>query len=695
MTTVTLPPRHLWVLAGETAWVRGVAATVTATLTGEWCWIGEGDGEIAPDRACSLLGGEWPGVVYDARAGFDPDAFGAVAGTIRAGGLLLLLTPPLDEWPDYPDPQRERIAVYPYSAEQVSSRYLHRLVRVLQESEGCQIIEQGHPLPPLPDIFPGALSPERGECATADQRAAVDALCRVARGHRNRPLVLISDRGRGKSAALGLAAARLLKDGLSRIIITAPRRSAVDQVFLHAIRQLPGAELHFEPPDRLVHENIHCDMLLVDEAAALPISLLEPLLRKYSRIAFATTVHGYEGSGRGFELRFRKILDEVTPGWRRLRMSEPVRWAEGDPLERLVFRALILDAEPVADETLNHISTTAYRIETIDRDRLADDEALLSQIFALLVLAHYRTSPMDLLNLLDGPNIEITLLKHDKMVVGCAMVAREGGIETELAGQIAAGERRLRGNLMPQSLLNHEALLGAAELQAARVMRIVIHPALQGQGLGRQLITALVERAEKGGVDYFGASFGAEPQLLDFWQRVGCFPIRAGLKREASSGAHAVMVMRPLSRAGDELFTQARRRFTRQLPVLLTEPLSQLESELVVRLLLSCDIPVPDDESWQDASAFANTHRDYGNCLLGVSEVVLFALSRGEMGMTKLQHSMLVSKVLQRRPWHELASLLSLAGRREAMGLLRGLVGDICYFYELRQSAGQNYEHEV
>ncbi|MCG7973391.1 MAG: DUF1726 domain-containing protein, partial [Candidatus Thiodiazotropha taylori] len=36
--------------------------------------------------------------MYNAFSGFDPDAFGAVSGTLTGGGLLLLLTPSLDHW---------------------------------------------------------------------------------------------------------------------------------------------------------------------------------------------------------------------------------------------------------------------------------------------------------------------------------------------------------------------------------------------------------------------------------------------------------------------------------------------------------------------------------------------------------------------------------------------------------------------
>ena len=51
---------------------------------------------LAMAKAATQLGGEQSLVIFDAAqpaAGFDPDAFGAVAGTLKAGGLLVLMTP--------------------------------------------------------------------------------------------------------------------------------------------------------------------------------------------------------------------------------------------------------------------------------------------------------------------------------------------------------------------------------------------------------------------------------------------------------------------------------------------------------------------------------------------------------------------------------------------------------------------------
>jgi tRNA(Met) cytidine acetyltransferase len=173
----------------------------------------------------------------------------------------------------------------------------------------------------------------------------------IGLGRQQRVLVLSSDRGRGKSAAMGMAAAHLMQIRKQRIVLTGPRLDAVGAVLRHAAARLPEAEtgarqlslgegsLRFLPPDRLVVMAPKADLLLVDEAATIPAPLLTRLLTRFRRVVFATTVHGYEGSGRGFQLRFRRVLDEKAPGWRLLRLREPIRYAADDPLESLGFRA--------------------------------------------------------------------------------------------------------------------------------------------------------------------------------------------------------------------------------------------------------------------------------------------------------------------------------------------------------------------
>src|SRR5690606_2622683 len=117
---------------------------------------------------------------------------------------------------------------------------------------------------------------------------------------------------------------------------------------------------------------------------------------------------GYEGTGRGFVLRFLAWQKSEPRPSAIHTLSAPVRFDAGDPLERLVFDALALDAEPAS---LAGVDLDAARPEALDRDALASDEALLREVFGLLVHAHYRTTPSDLERMLDAPNLRVHVMR--------------------------------------------------------------------------------------------------------------------------------------------------------------------------------------------------------------------------------------------------------------------------------------------
>lgn len=682
--------RRVLLLAGERAWGIDQArrALVETELLAEVGWLGDQAPDsvtpVAPSSVSRLLGQELSALVVDAYAGFDPDAVGAAIGALRGGGLLLLLSPPLEQWMDYPDSQHARITVAPYGPEVVTGRFLGRLAKVLAESTDVYRVEQGRPLPPLMPSEVGAPAAATAPpFATEDQRLAVEALHRVAVGRARRPLLLIADRGRGKSTAFGLVAAQLLARGPMRILVSGPRLEAVQAVFEHAARRLPQARrmsdaletedgwLRFIAPDALALERPSADLVLIDEAAAIPVPLLLRLLRHYPRIAFATTVHGYEGTGRGFLLRFANALKTQAPGWRQVRLETPIRWAVDDPLERLSFRLLLLDAEAVSEARL--VEQAPQRIERLDRDALVDDEALLSELFGLLLQAHYRTRPFDLRHLLDGPNIEIYAQFSGAHVVGAALVVQEGGLDGEIATAIADGKRRLRGHLIPQSLAFHLGLSEGAGLRCARIMRLAIHPAWQRRGLGKRLLAALVDEMSTRRLDLIGSSFGGDVSLLRFWQRCGLLPVRVGMNRSSRSGEHALMMLRGLSEAGVSLQGVARQHFLRDLPDQLLQPLRGLEPLLALRLL--SDYPAADSDSadQRQLSAFAHGRRGYGDSLGALRRYLLSLCSRQEQldCLSMQQLELLAATILQGRSWGEVAALGGLTGREQAIQAVR------------------------
>ncbi len=590
-----------------------------------------------------------------------------------------MLTPPLDQWADYADPEAERITVANYELPR-PSRFFTRLANLLErEPSIARITVEGtkaaHTVTPSNQSFLLATDPS---CLTDDQATGVEAIIHLVKGHGKRPLVLSSDRGRGKSSALGIAAARLMQSGYQRILVTASRQAAVESLFAMAAHEL-GMEAHgmelnhqqgvieYVAPDRLIQEKPRGDLLLVDEAAAIPTPVLIKLLEYHPRIAFATTVHGYEGTGLGFNHRFKKHLDKQRPQWREIQLKSPIRWATDDPLEQLVFRMLALDAEPTRIEPDQSVETDQLCVTFPDQKQLMEDERRLRQFFGLLILAHYRTTPRDLRHLLDGANLQPVMLTHRRQIVAVALLAAEGEFSPELAEQIWLGKRRPRGHLLAQSLSAHLGLRTASTLKGLRIMRIAVHPELQNRGLGRQLLKAIQAYASDQAYDYLGVSFGAETRLIRFWQTNGMSAVRLGVHPGASSSQQSVMHIQALSRAGESMLSQARTSYARQLPALLAEPLSQLPAELLMPLIKGIEtLPLSDltEQEWLDATAYAFGHRGYDYTQGTIATLTLNALVDGLL--ESAENSLLIKRVLQRQTWADCTAALGLSGKKTA-----------------------------
>ena len=689
-TAIEHNQRRALVLAGSRDWCLDVAdklVTATGLLSVHW-FSNRAPTSVASSQgaaALRLLGTELDALVFDAWSGFDPDAFGALTGSIKGGGLLLLLTPLFRQWPDYADPQNERITVAPYAAERLNGRFLTRLVKVLESDPDVMICEQGLiSKTPQPVTF-HAVAESRIEppCKTPDQQRAVEAVMKVATGHRRRPVVLTSDRGRGKSAAFGLAAANLIRSGHKRILLTGPRLQSVEAVMQHAHRLLaaPSRAIHFVAADELLRESQQADLVLVDEAAAIPTPLLETLLKRYSRIAFATTIHGYEGTGRGFALRFSRSLDKYTNSWKTLSLATPIRWAANDPLERLVFRMLSLDANAAADDLFQGAEAHDCSIERLNRDSLLEDEQALSELFGLLVQAHYRTRPLDLRHLLDGPNLSIYVLRLNQHIAGTALVAEEGGFDAETARAILAGKRRPHGHLLPETLAAYQGLAEAPLLRCARIMRIAVHPALQGRGLGGRLVKHISEQVQRTANDYIGSSFGVTPGLLGFWTRMGWSPARLSIKRGASSGTHSLVMLKPLSSRGEELLVKASERFVGQFPHQLCDSLRDLDAGLVCSLLQHagpCRIEVSEADL-ADVQAFALGQRLLEVSIGSVWRWACHALMTSSRAsrLDEQELTLLVARVLQKHSWQECAQRIDVPGRAQAQNVLRTAVAKL------------------
>lgn len=659
--------RQCLILAGSHAWACSQAQQYACR---HMLWLGEPPPGIpgGPAReAWKWLGRELDLLIIDTCAGFDVEAFGAATGSLRAGGLLLLLIPELETWPDRTDPEHARIAVYPHTPEQVTGRFLQRLLQVFARHQ-VPVVQAGDA---LPCWQPANTVVRPGNWRTDDQQQVLQAILATAQQKKSPPVVLTADRGRGKSAVLGMAARELVLQHGKRILVTAPRRSATDALFSHA-GELPDKCIPFYAPDELLQHNPAADVLLIDEAAAIPAPLLEEMLQRYPCCIYATTLHGYEGTGQGFAVRFRRTLDEQAPGWLALQLHEPIRWGHNDPLEALVFDALLLDAQPATQAQLAGLKEHECVLEKLDRSQLWKDEARLRQLFGLLVLAHYRTSPLDLRHLLDGTNVSVWALIWQGQIAGTALAVEEGGFDTALANTIYQGKRRPHGHLIAQSLALHSGFAAAPCLRGERIMRIAIHPALQGRGLGSRLVHAIVADSKARGQDYVGVSFAASTGLLDFWQRQNFYPVRLGLRREASSGSHALIMLHPVSTAGQQLFTALRSRFLAHLPALLSDGMQKLETGLATQLLEKNPPAAQaglDEQDIRDIHSFIEGWRGYEVCQVALRK--LLADRTIDTCLTSGEQQLIEHKIWQRQTWPDVVASFSYRGKAAALQALR------------------------
>jgi len=669
----------IWV-EGEEAWcLRELETALAGFCQGQGVFLGQPDSPLAeriPRLSVTelhrVLGTTLDFAVLDARAGFNPNAFGQLCGTVRGGGVLFLLTPPAGQWPDYPDPEYASLCVEPYQPADLRGRFLHHLCTGLESSDLLlHWGENTRAWPRLPPVLAETAAVE-GPCLSADQAEAVRRILALA-GQRRAALVLTADRGRGKSAALGIAAASLLKQGIN-VTLTAPSRAAAGSALERAQSLLPesAARLRFVSPDALLHQPGEMDLLLIDEAAAIPTPVLIRLLELCPRVVFATTLHGYEGNGQGFALRFRRQLEQRQPRTTEFRLETPIRWAGPDPLEQLGNRILLLDLEaeppPEPDATLC--------LETIDRERLLRDPDLLRRLFALLMLAHYRTTPGDLRILLDSPNLEVHALIQRGVPLACALIAAEGPLPEALAGAVWEGRRRPRGHLLPQTLIAQEGWLEVAPWRAWRVMRIAVHPALQRHGLGRRLLTELESRAVAAGVDYLGASFAASETLLKFWYCCGYTPVRLGEQRDPVAGTHALLVVRPLSQPVKRWLSQAKYRYGQSLLKRLSGVLQDLEPERLSLLLADLWQPeAVDADTRKRLEGFARAQRTLESSLLPLIWLLEQTLPLWQAeGIDPEAQRLLCERILRQKP---AAAVREPAGKRAQLAELRRLSGQL------------------
>ncbi|WP_137167692.1 GNAT family N-acetyltransferase [Salinimonas lutimaris] len=549
--------RQILVLSTDTAveLAEDVIQHHSTTMT---CWLGETTSQTSAfvQRPTTLykqvLGQEFDLVVYNTCDGFRPSALLALSGTVKQGGLCIVITPPLPLWHEHSSVTRPHHLSHGYTMSH--SRYIRQLSQTMLSDENIAVIdEQCVRLPPpksttrSPANMPGSLTSEQQQVFTNIIRDI----------QHNLPLTALTAlRGRGKSTVLGFIAGYLTEQGMS-VALTSPIHQT-QQVFFDAlgkaVKQNRGLmdKVSWLAPDHSLLLSGQYDVLLVDEAAALPQPVLSGYLAANRQVVVSSTTVGFEGSGHGFIYKFlqpRLQLGQAS----HYQLHTAMRWQQEDTMERWLHRALFIDAvEHAADNTIHEQSSpvavdpaqlqiNCWRPEAISPDKLRT-------LFSLLSHAHYQTTPEDFMRMMDAPDGLFFVAHIDDEMVGAAVVTIEGGERlAALAHDIACGKRRIKGHLSAQSAASLIVEPTLATHQYWRVGRIATASAFRGQGVGTSLLKVIRDNAIQYEVDWLATSFGHTHQLEQFWQHSGFWPARLGQKADKASGLVSLLMLQSLS----------------------------------------------------------------------------------------------------------------------------------------------------
>ena len=366
-------------------------------------------------------------------------------------------------------------------------------------------------------------------------------------------VTLTAARGRGKSAALGVAIAAAIAHGYSNIFITSPSPENLKTLFefifkgfdsLNYLDHVDYTIIQSTNPDfnkAIVRVNVHrqhrqtiqyiqpqdaytlgqAELLVIDEAAAIPLPLVRKLMGPYL-VFMASTINGYEGTGRSLSMKLIEQLRHQSKGGaqangdshakeidrsgdpskqgepayargralREITLSEPIRYAQGDSVESWLNKVLCLDATLPSPKSLSLGSPHPSKCELlhVNRDTLFSfhpvSEKFLQQMIALYVASHYKNSPNDLQLMSDAPAHHLFVLVPpiddssprlpEPLCV--VQVALEGRISRQSVMNSLSRGQRAGGDLIPWLVSQQFQDEDFAGLSAARIVPIATNP---------------------------------------------------------------------------------------------------------------------------------------------------------------------------------------------------------------------------
>lgn len=554
----------------------------------------------------NILGNTYGMCILQDFEAITPNTLARTIETVEGGGMVVLLLKSMSSLKQLYTMTMDVHSRYRTEAHSdVVARFNERFILSLGSSENCLVVDDelnvlpismGKNVKPLP-LKSGdeAKSPEEIELEelkasvadtepinslvkgtrTVDQAKAVLTFIEAISEKSLRSTVaLTAGRGRGKSAALGIAMASAVAYGYSNIFVTSPSPENLKTLFEFVFKAFDalGYEEHMDydivqstNPDfnkAIVRVNIfrqhrqtiqyirpqdahvlgQAELVVIDEAAAIPLPLVRKLLGPYL-VFMASTINGYEGTGRSLSLKLIQQLREQSRGFigksdnvlkdasgenvvvsrdmkarkaedtsalsyggrtlKEVKLEEPIRYAPNDPIEKWLNKVLCLDASVVSKNIQGCPHPSQCELYYVNRDTLFSyhpvSETFLQRMMALYVSSHYKNSPNDLQLMSDAPAHHLFVLLPpisenstglpDPLVV--VQVCLEGEISRQTVINSLSRGQRPAGDMIPWLISQQFQDDDFASLSGARVVRIATHPDYAKMGYGSRALELL------------------------------------------------------------------------------------------------------------------------------------------------------------------------------------------------------------
>ncbi|SCM07324.1 histone acetyltransferase, putative [Plasmodium chabaudi adami] len=306
-------------------------------------------------------------------------------------------------------------------------------------------------------------------CLSIDQLEILINICKILRNDNEKKknikeilFNLLANRGRGKSATLGLILSLSIYFNYSNIITCSGNNDSVHTIFefldkglnilgynefkdyekiyvngkikeIIIFKNIKYLKQKIRYLDIIENDNIpNCELMIIDEAACIPIDILKNKIKGEITI-LSTTLNGYEGTGKTFTFKLlkqlkKKFVTQLTyddfkqikylyfdKAFIDITLKSPIRYSYDDQVENWLNNFLCLNCNETFSIKNNLLSSPSkcqlfFVNKNVFKNYNTTSENLLKKIMTLFITSHYKNTPNDLIMILDSQQHHLFVL---------------------------------------------------------------------------------------------------------------------------------------------------------------------------------------------------------------------------------------------------------------------------------------------